>query len=192
MRAVRLILHTIALVALVGAFASGSRQLYRTEWGSNPAANHFALRFDSGELRFIINREFIEEDDDGVKVDFNTRLFPGVRYRRHKAGIVPVLHYGHRSIRPSLEYSGPLISYTCVSVSCIWIAVLTGIYPIAFALRETVRRRRRRGEILCRLCGYNLRGNASGVCPECGAAMVASSAAAGGEPSNATRRSSSV
>ncbi|HPF39026.1 MAG TPA: hypothetical protein P5081_03140 [Phycisphaerae bacterium] len=186
MRAVRLILLTIALVALVGAYAPGSRQLYRTEWGSNPAANHVALRFDSGELRFIINREFIEEDDDGVKVDFNARLFPGVRYRRHKAGIEPVLHYDHGAFGTSLEYSGPLISYTCVSVSCIWIAVLTGIYPIMFALRETVRRRRRRGEILCRLCGYDLRGNASGVCPECGAAM------AGNEPSIAARPSSSV
>ncbi len=33
---------------------------------------------------------------------------------------------------------------------------------------EDVRRWRRRKRNLCVLCGYNLTGNTSGVCPECG------------------------
>ena len=35
-------------------------------------------------------------------------------------------------------------------------------------LRRRLRARRHRGERLCPSCGYNLTGNVSGVCPECG------------------------
>jgi len=46
-----------------------------------------------------------------------------------------------------------------------------GAYPaIAFA-RGPVRRRRRRQKGFCVRCGYNLTGNVSGVCPECGAKL---------------------
>jgi len=47
--------------------------------------------------------------------------------------------------------------------------VLFGVYP-AYALvtRRSRRRRRRRRQGLCVLCGYNLTGNVSGICPECG------------------------
>jgi len=51
----------------------------------------------------------------------------------------------------------------------LWIpTTIFGLYP-AWALVAFVRRRRRlaRGN-LCKDCGYNLTGNVSGVCPECG------------------------
>ena len=38
--------------------------------------------------------------------------------------------------------------------------------------QQDERRRRGRGRF-CRHCGYNLRGNVSGACPECGAACTA-------------------
>jgi len=46
-----------------------------------------------------------------------------------------------------------------------------GLFPAVWlgrsVLRSRYRRRRRRGH--CTACGYNLKGNTSGVCPECGA-----------------------
>src|SRR5439155_5802664 len=42
--------------------------------------------------------------------------------------------------------------------------------PGVAGLWARVRRRTRRAKGLCVRCGYDLRGNVSGVCPECGAA----------------------
>jgi len=53
-----------------------------------------------------------------------------------------------------------------------WYAILlmTAAVPL-LRLRRAPRNRRRRGG--CAACGYNLTGNVSGVCPECGAAAGA-------------------
>jgi hypothetical protein len=42
--------------------------------------------------------------------------------------------------------------------------------PAVVALAGRIRRRTRHAKGLCARCGYDLRGNVSGVCPECGAA----------------------
>lgn len=47
-----------------------------------------------------------------------------------------------------------------------FLALLFGVLPLTFAARRLVRRRR--GLHDCRQCGYNLTGNTSGICPECG------------------------
>ncbi len=50
-----------------------------------------------------------------------------------------------------------------------WIPFLVfGVYPAVTFVRGPLRRWRRRRKGLCVRCGYNLRGNVSGVCPECG------------------------
>ncbi|MCH8148546.1 MAG: hypothetical protein IH987_11215 [Planctomycetes bacterium] len=48
------------------------------------------------------------------------------------------------------------------------VSVLVAIYPMFAFIRGPVRRWRRRRRSLCIRCGYNLEGNVSGVCPECG------------------------
>lgn len=48
------------------------------------------------------------------------------------------------------------------------IILLLAAYPLGALIRGPVRRRRRRRRGLCVKCGYNLTGNTSGVCPECG------------------------
>lgn len=46
--------------------------------------------------------------------------------------------------------------------------VLFALYPTIAFIRGPVRRYRRRKRGLCLRCGYDLRGNTSGICPECG------------------------
>jgi len=51
----------------------------------------------------------------------------------------------------------------------LWIVfILFATYPTIAFIRGPVRRWRRRRKGLCLKCGYNLTGNVSGVCPECG------------------------
>jgi len=50
-----------------------------------------------------------------------------------------------------------------------WVVVpILYVYPIAVIFGKPARRRRRRRRGLCVDCAYDLRGNASGRCPECG------------------------
>jgi hypothetical protein len=50
-----------------------------------------------------------------------------------------------------------------------WSAVLVlAVYPAVALYRGPIRHRRRRNANLCVRCGYNLTGNVSGRCPECG------------------------
>jgi hypothetical protein len=48
------------------------------------------------------------------------------------------------------------------------LALPLSVYPGVALVRGPVRRRRRRLRGLCLTCGYDLTGNTSGVCPECG------------------------
>ena len=51
----------------------------------------------------------------------------------------------------------------------LWILLLAAAFPTAMLFSfGPLRRRYRRRRALCVHCGYNLRGNVSGVCPECG------------------------
>lgn len=55
-----------------------------------------------------------------------------------------------------------------ICVPLVYPLVLTGGYPSLVLLRGPLRRWRRRHKGLCVKCGYDLTGNLSGVCPECG------------------------
>lgn len=60
----------------------------------------------------------------------------------------------------------------CVTLPA-WIPfVLTAAWPAAVLILVPIRRRRRRLHNLCRTCGYNLTGNVTGVCSECGSAVT--------------------
>jgi len=62
-------------------------------------------------------------------------------------------------------------AYHVVSMEHWFIAICSAIYPIIFFIRSYRCRRARRGVLQpCVQCGYDLQGNQSGVCPECGLA----------------------
>jgi hypothetical protein len=57
----------------------------------------------------------------------------------------------------------------------IWIPlgliVLFAVYPAIALIAGPLRRRHRRRKGLCTTCGYNLTGNTTGTCPECGSTL---------------------
>ncbi|UCE61529.1 MAG: hypothetical protein JSU63_07220 [Phycisphaerales bacterium] len=55
-----------------------------------------------------------------------------------------------------------------ISVSAWLLLIVIGVYPAIEFIRGPLRRRRRRRKGLCTSCSYDLTGNMSGVCPECG------------------------
>ena len=83
---------------------------------------------------------------------------------------VPISHV---DARPAGLRTSPTMRLVRVGVPT-WMAVLaTAALPAAAAVRAAGRRvsRRRQARLgLCRACGYDLRANVSGVCPECGRA----------------------
>jgi hypothetical protein len=63
----------------------------------------------------------------------------------------------------------------CVVVPYVWVALLWIAAPvadIALALVRRLRVRDYKAQRRCLACGYSLRGNTSGVCPECGTAVT--------------------
>ncbi|MDO8630717.1 MAG: hypothetical protein Q7R41_09505, partial [Phycisphaerales bacterium] len=77
----------------------------------------------------------------------------------------------------------PVTGYT-ITLSFAWllvIAVALGLYPILkFANLMSRRSQHRRG--LCVKCAYNLTGNTTGVCPECGTPVNTKTAKEPGSP----------
>jgi len=71
-------------------------------------------------------------------------------------------------LRTSAGPPAPCIRFGCPGV---FIFFLLGLYPGIAFLRGPARRWHRRRRGLCEQCGYNLAGNTTGVCPECGSKM---------------------
>ena len=69
---------------------------------------------------------------------------------------------------PLLPRSQPQKRYRGFSVPLIVYMLALGTYPALAFVRGPLRRRRRRRAGLCIHCGYDIHGNESGVCPECG------------------------
>lgn len=67
------------------------------------------------------------------------------------------------------DESGLFDTQTIYAVCPSWVVlVVLAAYPAIAFIRGPVRRWRRRGKGLCVRCAYDLTGNVSGVCPECG------------------------
>jgi hypothetical protein len=78
-------------------------------------------------------------------------------------GLVGLVGLGWAYLDPS-RLEGTLGEYLLTTL----IAFLFAAYPTAALIRGPMRRWKRRRNGLCINCGYNLTGNVSGVCPECG------------------------
>ena len=73
--------------------------------------------------------------------------------------------FGHvRDYRTNKDY------FRSVNAPFWFLALILAAYPAIAFIRGPFRRWRRRRRGLCLRCGYDLEGNVSGVCPECGEA----------------------
>lgn len=66
---------------------------------------------------------------------------------------------------------GSTVSLTAIRFPTWPVVVLLFVYPVVALLRGPLRRRRRRRRGQCENCGYDLTGNTSGICSECGAEL---------------------
>jgi hypothetical protein len=117
-----------------------------------------------------------------------------------KFGVRWATHYPEDSTKPDgpweIEFLGFLLAYSGSNrplgvlqihgpaysvVGPLWLAVLVLLlYPVATLIGRPLRRARRQRNRLCVQCGYNLTGNVSGRCPECGEAIRRIEKEAGG------------
>ena len=91
-----------------------------------------------------------------------------VRYLRGidlRSGPDPTFALHLRGWVANLEYGG---SCSFVDVPLWVLFLILAAYPTLAFFRGPLRRWRRRRKGLCRKCSYDLTGNESGVCPECG------------------------
>lgn len=73
-----------------------------------------------------------------------------------------------RALRYRHAFGGSAVHVGVVRVPAWPVIVLAAIYPTWFLIRRPLLRRRRRKAGLCVRCGYDLTGNETGVCSECG------------------------
>src|SRR5262249_50413980 len=92
--------------------------------------------------------------------------------RKAAGGWLPAL-FGCSSWQKQMSFvtgSGPGAPLYCSFLRTpIWgLVFVLYLYPAVIVLGKPVRRSRRRKRGLCIHCAYDLTGNVSGVCPECG------------------------
>lgn len=72
------------------------------------------------------------------------------------------------SSSPSVNRHGTMAMWFSVLMWSVPFALALSMYAAGVAIRRTDIKGRRRADGLCVHCGYNLTGNFTGVCPECG------------------------
>lgn len=82
----------------------------------------------------------------------------------------------HRRVPSASRVASSMPSFITGSGVDVWLGwppAISLFFPIGFVLLRARRNARRRALNICVNCTYNLEGNVSGVCPECGTAISA-------------------
>ena len=123
------------------------------------------------DLRRDARHEFtIKVTDGGLIVWYRDRI----RLLRPSPGWGPLTKYEFAGFRYS-DRTGWLRVFTTRSIDVelpLWMPfVLFAAYPTVALIRGPLRHWRWQRKGSCLSCGYNLTGNTSGVCPECGTGL---------------------
>ncbi|MBI1825941.1 MAG: hypothetical protein HY287_12605 [Planctomycetes bacterium] len=97
------------------------------------------------------------------------QVWRGFRLVGYYAGYMPD-EFGRPMSQPA-PIAEPNYIGNEVGIHLLIVAFLFGLYPAIAFLRGPLRRWQRRQRGLCVQCAYNLTGNVSGTCPECGRAI---------------------
>ena len=149
-----------AIIVVLAFAALGCGVAWATRlWWNAPGGPLFGTRFGFSILNGVVSIEadlpipFAPEEGWGEYLEFGSFgawVFPTEMYEYH-----------YNTGRHVVGLEIPL-----------WfLLALFSAYPLANFVRGPLRRHRRRRKGLCLKCGYNLTGNVSGVCPECGEAI---------------------
>ena len=145
----------LVVLLLVAVDVTSSRYSYAGVGGS-----HVFLRVAGGRVLFALMSE------EGFEVLTASYTEPPLRLGVYRTD------YSARSRRPYALMAGGM---AVIVDTPIWLC--TVLLAIPTALLWWCDRRRRPGEGCCQECGYNLTGNVSGRCPECGSLLPSGSPA---------------
>jgi hypothetical protein len=113
----------------------------------------------------IANREYTELNWDGCWLAVNGCCYCGKPYAPPGTFVLALLPRGPAYCARA---SGQYDHMTRPRYIPIWAVLTASVLPLVWSCFPLFRRHRRRRQGLCIQCGYNLKGNVSGICPECG------------------------
>lgn len=152
------------------SFDWGSTTAHRRYWRDcrNTYRSHY-LRDPNSRIRILFVDEFAAPAPLPVEWTFEKAPYSAL--------VCPafwtVKRLGLRA--PSWELaSPPVVTYNSAEIPLLWFA----IPPAVWTFLQVIRRRRTRKPGHCITCGYDLTGNTSGVCSECGEKINAGQQAA--------------
>ncbi len=110
---------------------------------------------------------------DATSGRIHVRLYDhDVRAHRFRFGSPPGVKYAFAGLEFESSREGTRCMRDELTVPIWMLIVGFGAYPATVALLAPFRRRRRLRRELCTQCAYDLTGNTSGICPECGQALA--------------------
>ena len=107
----------------------------------------------------------------GIELQLSYRTTPGfpfhVSHWSRSPAVSDLAHFRYLHESPAVFFLAPTTTIDCP----IWVPVAVFIvHPTLWLIRRWMLRRRWKSN-MCPICSYNLTGNTSGVCPECGTAI---------------------
>lgn len=157
---------TIAVLAIsaVAVTITGGASFWLSTWLSFSSTKGFSQWFTyscrSGDINLVV---YLQPDQDDQ--------------RRGSEGVPELQGFGFRDDIELLQtyYDGverpelvKRVRHVQVNAPWWFVAALFWAYPIVVFIRGPVRRFHRKRRNRCLKCAYDLTGNVSGVCPECG------------------------
>lgn len=184
------VLSLLLLIAAVSLRALG-KDFYFTRTTDSAAPKKYSAGFDGRSFVYVLEDAPTEQQIAAALALYNTTVqYPNHRDPYHRSevwvkqwGVTPdpgidlgllVVGYSefYLTAWAANSFDFPMTSvgqYRVVEISPWLPVVVFAILPVVAACRF-IQRRRHPPEGFCRACGYNLTGNTSGICPECGGA----------------------
>ena len=160
----RTVIITLSLAALATAGLWLAGYMTPLSWSHRTKTQLVVIAVHDGELMLRRRSSTVDWRSPPASPDDTWTL----KQVKHK---VPFLGLRLEHAKASAGEAGTV--YGGKAVIPLWLVfTLLIFYPVTAFLRGPVRRARRRKRGSCVQCGYNLTGNTSGTCPECGVGVA--------------------
>jgi hypothetical protein len=153
------------LAVSIAAFTYGSTSTVRSIYESPLRINGWETNVFFVHQRFRVSRSRNYVSWDEAHASFEPLNFTSTKWGSERLPTFVLTGIKHDAGK---QFSGVLYMFDSTAESLLAIGCILGAYPAISFVRGPLSRRSRRRRGLCLKCGYNLAGNTSGVCPECG------------------------